>query len=307
MMTIPECPEDSLNSIGNEVNFQFSGLSVNKLIGLKPILDPRSLTKRFFQLNFERDCGTDNKCIDHLKLSFNFSGENSERVTKDSFHSEEISVKFAVNIQVKKYVFFRSGRRQHPSQKKVVVVRMWYAYQNLTRVVSESGTLSDFGTASPIVSIKSQLVSIGNDSTLLCSATGFYPAGITFSWFRESIRVASPSTGPVQQSSEDGTFSSTSTYQFIPTSQDQNATFSCVVNQNAAEPAIREDFTLRFRSECDNYQVIKLLVKPGLDHTAVQRESDSQPCDDNQHYYCRDGNQTPIAQQCHPFQVLLPA
>ncbi|MGH0165534.1 UNVERIFIED_CONTAM: hypothetical protein FKN15_078209, partial [Acipenser sinensis] len=102
--------------------------------------------------------------------------------------------------------------------------------------------------ASPIVSIKSRLVSMGNDSTLLCSATGFYPAGITFSWYRGSIRVASPSTGPVQQSSEDGTFSSTSTYQFIPTSQDQNATFSCVVNQNAAEPAIREDFTLRFRN-----------------------------------------------------------
>ncbi|KAK1151954.1 integrin alpha-X-like, partial [Acipenser oxyrinchus oxyrinchus] len=95
IMTIPECPEDSLNSIGNEVNFQFSGLSVNKLIGLKPILDPRSSTKRFFQ----------KLCMNPITilLCCYFShSENGERVTKDSFHSEEISVKFAVNIQVKK-------------------------------------------------------------------------------------------------------------------------------------------------------------------------------------------------------------
>ncbi|KAK6467850.1 integrin alpha-M-like, partial [Huso huso] len=79
-MFIPECPEDSLNSIGNEVNFQFTGLPVSSAIGLKPILDPRSPTRLFFPLNFERNCGTDNKCTDHLKLSFNFSGARELQV-----------------------------------------------------------------------------------------------------------------------------------------------------------------------------------------------------------------------------------
>ncbi|MBN3307084.1 ITAX protein, partial [Amia calva] len=76
---IPECPEDSLVFLSNELEFSVTGLpsSASKL---KPILDPRTQTKKFYQLDFEKQCGTDNKCIDELKVSFNFSGASELQV-----------------------------------------------------------------------------------------------------------------------------------------------------------------------------------------------------------------------------------
>ncbi|XP_069044326.1 integrin alpha-M-like, partial [Lepisosteus oculatus] len=69
---VPECTEDSLISLSNELEFSVTGLpSASKL---KPILEFGTQPTRFFQLPFDRQCGTDNKCVDDLRVDFNFSG-----------------------------------------------------------------------------------------------------------------------------------------------------------------------------------------------------------------------------------------
>ncbi|MBN3316996.1 ITAX protein, partial [Atractosteus spatula] len=70
---IPSCPEDSLSSLSNELQFSMTGLPSSSADGLSPILDPGSGRKTFFPLDFERQCGADEKCVDDLKVDFNFS------------------------------------------------------------------------------------------------------------------------------------------------------------------------------------------------------------------------------------------
>ncbi|XP_036392493.1 integrin alpha-M-like [Megalops cyprinoides] len=76
---IAECPEDALNPLSNEIKFHFDGLASEDQYGLAPVLDQQSTTT-YHPLDFERDCGTDNKCIDDLKVDFNFSGASEMQV-----------------------------------------------------------------------------------------------------------------------------------------------------------------------------------------------------------------------------------
>uniref|UniRef100_W5LXE6 Integrin alpha first immunoglubulin-like domain-containing protein n=1 Tax=Lepisosteus oculatus TaxID=7918 RepID=W5LXE6_LEPOC len=70
---IPNCPEDSLSSLSNELQFSMTGLPSSSADSLSPILDPGSGQRTFFPLDFERQCGADEKCVDNLKVDFNFS------------------------------------------------------------------------------------------------------------------------------------------------------------------------------------------------------------------------------------------
>uniref|UniRef100_A0A8C4TKJ5 Integrin alpha-M-like n=1 Tax=Erpetoichthys calabaricus TaxID=27687 RepID=A0A8C4TKJ5_ERPCA len=71
---IPNCPEDSLNAITNEVSFTLNGEPSPSVDNLRPIMDRSTVTRLTAPLTFERNCGQDNECTDYLRLSFNFSG-----------------------------------------------------------------------------------------------------------------------------------------------------------------------------------------------------------------------------------------
>ncbi|RVE59543.1 hypothetical protein OJAV_G00189780 [Oryzias javanicus] len=68
---IKPCPEDAFNPLRNELQFTFDGLP--SATNLKPSLDERSKKIIYHQLEFERNCGRDKKCVDNLKVDFDFS------------------------------------------------------------------------------------------------------------------------------------------------------------------------------------------------------------------------------------------
>uniref|UniRef100_A0A3Q4MQ39 VWFA domain-containing protein n=1 Tax=Neolamprologus brichardi TaxID=32507 RepID=A0A3Q4MQ39_NEOBR len=73
---IDACPEDVLNELSNELKFRFNGLVSNT--NPRPSVAPQAQTTSIHPLGFEINCGTDNKCVDNLKVDFNFTrGENS--------------------------------------------------------------------------------------------------------------------------------------------------------------------------------------------------------------------------------------
>ncbi|XP_053495218.1 integrin alpha-M isoform X2 [Ictalurus furcatus] len=71
---IEACPNDALNPISNELVYTFEGLPSPKLKNLRPILPPNMRNTSDHNLDFEINCGTDNVCIDNLKVDLNFSG-----------------------------------------------------------------------------------------------------------------------------------------------------------------------------------------------------------------------------------------
>ncbi|XP_053540891.1 integrin alpha-M [Ictalurus punctatus] len=71
---IEACPNDALNPISNELVYTFEGLPSQKLNNLWPMLPPNTKNTSDHNLDFEINCGTDNICIDNLKVDFNFSG-----------------------------------------------------------------------------------------------------------------------------------------------------------------------------------------------------------------------------------------
>ncbi|XP_039992198.1 integrin alpha-D-like [Xiphias gladius] len=78
---IEACPEDALNALLNELRFTFDGLPSNT--NLKPSLAQQALTTTFHRLGFEINCGTDEKCVDNLKVDFNFNRSSEIRVGID--------------------------------------------------------------------------------------------------------------------------------------------------------------------------------------------------------------------------------
>ncbi|KAI5609730.1 integrin alpha-X-like [Silurus asotus] len=73
---IEACPNDALNPIINELVYTFEGLPSQKLGNLRPMLLPTVKYTSDYNLDFEINCGTDNICIDNLKVDFNFSGHS---------------------------------------------------------------------------------------------------------------------------------------------------------------------------------------------------------------------------------------
>uniref|UniRef100_A0A673GA64 Integrin alpha-X-like n=1 Tax=Sinocyclocheilus rhinocerous TaxID=307959 RepID=A0A673GA64_9TELE len=79
---IEACPEDALNSLSNQLNLKFNGLPSRSrtMQNLRPILHPDIKTTTDHNLDFEINCGTDNLCVDDLRMDFNFSGATNIEV-----------------------------------------------------------------------------------------------------------------------------------------------------------------------------------------------------------------------------------
>ncbi|XP_062297981.1 integrin alpha-M-like [Scomber scombrus] len=87
---IQACPDDSLNPVNNELRFIFDGLPSST--GLRPSLAQQAQTTTFHPLVFEINCGTDNKCVDELKVDFNFTGSSEVKVGIDELLDVTVSV-----------------------------------------------------------------------------------------------------------------------------------------------------------------------------------------------------------------------
>uniref|UniRef100_A0A3P8P5U6 VWFA domain-containing protein n=1 Tax=Astatotilapia calliptera TaxID=8154 RepID=A0A3P8P5U6_ASTCA len=84
------CPEDALNSLSNELKFKFDGLPSNT--NLRPSLAQQAQTATIHPLGFEINCGTDNKCVDNLKVDFNFTRSSEVKVGIDELLNVTVTV-----------------------------------------------------------------------------------------------------------------------------------------------------------------------------------------------------------------------
>ncbi|XP_040885428.1 integrin alpha-M-like isoform X2 [Toxotes jaculatrix] len=87
---IEACPEDALNALSNELRFTFDGLPSST--NLKPSLSQPAQTTTLHPLGFEINCGTDNKCVDNLKVDFNFTSSLEVKVGIDELLDVTVSV-----------------------------------------------------------------------------------------------------------------------------------------------------------------------------------------------------------------------
>ncbi|XP_043085924.1 integrin alpha-M-like [Puntigrus tetrazona] len=73
-------PEDALNPLSNQLTFTFEGLPTASLQNIRPLLLPGIKTTTDHNLDFERNCGHDNICVDDLRMDLNFSGSTNIEV-----------------------------------------------------------------------------------------------------------------------------------------------------------------------------------------------------------------------------------
>ncbi|XP_063749943.1 integrin alpha-X-like isoform X2 [Eleginops maclovinus] len=100
---VESCPEDSLNVLDNELKFTFEGKpSAQKL---SPSLALQAQTTRFHRLGFEIDCGTDNVCIDTMKLDLNFNNSTEVKVGIDELVEVTVSVENSGENAYNSHVF----------------------------------------------------------------------------------------------------------------------------------------------------------------------------------------------------------
>ncbi|XP_030610476.1 integrin alpha-M-like [Archocentrus centrarchus] len=87
---VEACPEDALHGLSNELKFTFDGLPSNT--NLRPSLSPQAQTTTIFPLGFEVSCGIDNKCVDNLKMDFNFTRSSEVEVGIDELLNVTVTV-----------------------------------------------------------------------------------------------------------------------------------------------------------------------------------------------------------------------
>ncbi|RXN32374.1 integrin alpha-M-like protein [Labeo rohita] len=75
---IEACTEDHLNPLLNELMFTFEGLPSQSLENLQPVLLPWMKNTTLWTLDYEINCGSDNLCVDNLKMDFSFGSANIE-------------------------------------------------------------------------------------------------------------------------------------------------------------------------------------------------------------------------------------
>ncbi|XP_041830521.1 integrin alpha-M-like [Melanotaenia boesemani] len=87
---IEACPEDIHNPLMNEFRFTFDGLPSDT--NLKPSLAQQAQTTTFHPLRFQINCGADEKCVDNLKVDFNFTRSSVIAVGIDGLLDVTVSV-----------------------------------------------------------------------------------------------------------------------------------------------------------------------------------------------------------------------
>uniref|UniRef100_A0A8C2WJA0 Integrin, alpha M (complement component 3 receptor 3 subunit) n=1 Tax=Cyclopterus lumpus TaxID=8103 RepID=A0A8C2WJA0_CYCLU len=87
---VEACPEDVLNPLYNELRFTFEGLHVDQ--NPSPSLAQQAQTTSFHPLGFEINCGLDNKCVDNLKVDFNFTRSLEVKVGIDELLDVTVSL-----------------------------------------------------------------------------------------------------------------------------------------------------------------------------------------------------------------------
>ncbi|KAA8581622.1 hypothetical protein FQN60_003203 [Etheostoma spectabile] len=87
---VEACPEDALNVLSNVLRFTFDGFPSAQ--NLRPSLALQAQTTSFHPLGFEINCGTDNKCVDNLKVDFNFTRSSEVKVGIDELLDVTVSV-----------------------------------------------------------------------------------------------------------------------------------------------------------------------------------------------------------------------
>ncbi|XP_006805783.1 integrin alpha-X-like [Neolamprologus brichardi] len=87
---IEACPDDALNQLSNELKFTFDGFPSKT--NLRPSLAQQAQTTIIYPLGFEINCGTDNKCVDDLKVDFNFTRSSEVKVGIDELLNVTVTV-----------------------------------------------------------------------------------------------------------------------------------------------------------------------------------------------------------------------
>uniref|UniRef100_A0A8C5E913 Integrin alpha-M-like n=1 Tax=Gouania willdenowi TaxID=441366 RepID=A0A8C5E913_GOUWI len=112
---IESCPEDALNELSNELKFTFEGLSLSS--GLKPKLAQQAQTTTIHPIGFEIYCGTDNRCVDNLKVDFSFTSSPEIRVgidelldvtvsienTEENSYNSQVTLTYPVGLSFRKF------------------------------------------------------------------------------------------------------------------------------------------------------------------------------------------------------------
>ncbi|XP_039870489.1 integrin alpha-M-like [Simochromis diagramma] len=89
-LLIEACPEDALSALSNELKFMFNGLSINR--NPRPSLSSQAQTATIYPLGFDINCGTDNKCVDNLKVDFTFTRSSVVKVGIDELLDVTVTV-----------------------------------------------------------------------------------------------------------------------------------------------------------------------------------------------------------------------
>ncbi|XP_076615332.1 integrin alpha-M-like isoform X2 [Chaetodon auriga] len=87
---VEACPDDALNELSNELRFTFDGYPSGT--NLRPSLALQAQTTSIHPLGFEINCGTDDKCVDNLKVDFNFTRSSEVKVGIDELLDVTVSV-----------------------------------------------------------------------------------------------------------------------------------------------------------------------------------------------------------------------
>lgn len=124
---------------------------------------------------------------------------------------------------------------------------------NATQIHSDNVTFSI--VASPTLTIPQQWVALGRESQLLCTAFGYYPPPVFFSWMRNGQEIQPPYT-VIGEPTADGYYRADGNLTIYPSHDDQNATFGCKVSHNAV------DQQLDFQLNVTYLPLVKLSVVP---------------------------------------------